>query len=69
MDAGMIDLRKTVILNATNEQLTKALMERIEMLKGTRAGKTALVEDIETLAKEVNDRLLAEIFYQNKKKD
>ncbi|MCK5605743.1 hypothetical protein KAR91_27860 [Candidatus Pacearchaeota archaeon] len=67
MEECMIDLRHSVLLNATNKQLTEALMKRIAALKDTKHGKTALIEDIETLAKQVNDRLLTEVFHQSKK--
>ena len=67
MSEGIIDLRKVLLLNPTNKELVDILKLRVKDLKETKAGKLALVEDIETLVAEVGDRLLTEVFYQNKK--
>ncbi len=67
MSEGIVDLRKVLLLNPTNKELVDILKLRVKDLKETRAGKLALVEDIETLVDEVGSRLLTEVFYQNKK--
>ena len=67
MSEGIVDLRKVLLLNPTNKELVDLLKLRVKDLKETRAGKLALVEDIETLIAEVGDRLLTEVFFQSKK--
>ena len=67
MSEGIVDLRKVLLLNPTNKELVDLLKLRVKDLKETRAGKLALVEDIETLVAEVGDRLLTEVFHQSKK--
>jgi len=64
MAKGIIDITKILILEPTNKELCDLLDERIKDLKkainvsNTGGNKSRLLNDIETLSFEINDRLL-----------
>lgn len=60
MSEGLVDLRKILILNPTDGQLIDLLILRIDELKQTNQVKASLIEDLETLAIEIKDRLVTD---------
>ena len=66
MTDAITDLTRIIMLNPTNKDLCNHLDKRTKALKesivvgGAREAKIRLIEDIRTLAKEIESRLLCE---------
>ena len=60
MSEGIIDLRKVLLLNPTNKELVDIQTLRIKELKESKGCSAALIEDVETLATQIGNRLLEE---------